>query len=78
MKRKDLIKQIEIEAYVTGKADVRLFVENRISRSAFNEAVCNGIKLREDHLETGKFPDLSSEAAKKRALASIGVNCVSD
>ncbi|HIE53870.1 MAG TPA: hypothetical protein EYP90_01600 [Chromatiaceae bacterium] len=75
-KRSNLMQRIKTEAYITGEADVRMLVCNRISRPAFDRAVNKGIELREEHLAVGKFPDLSNASARRRALKSIGIEAL--
>ena len=76
-RKSNLIKHIKTEAYITGEGDCRFYVNNRISRASFDAAVEAGIQRREDDLVVGKFPNLSSESAKSRALKSIGLEVLS-
>ena len=76
-KYKRLIKRIQREAYITGTADCRLYVGEQVSREQFDQAFEAGINQRETDLATGSFPEVATQAARARALRSIGVDVLS-
>ena len=70
-KRQIALANIRCEAYCTTEFAARFYIENRISYKAANEAASAGLAARRRDIESGVFPNVSTQVDRQRALASL-------